>query len=105
MSSSKKKKVDNLSVAEQFYIEEHCTKMSLETICEQLNCDSDRISDFYTAAVDKRNSMSTIDTLMTVNHKRGYAIMTKEASEKGDATKSGKAAPLSEHIHKIRKDR
>jgi hypothetical protein len=104
MASKKSVKQSELSVAEKFYIEYNCKSLSLETMSENLECDEDRIKDFYNECVDKQNSSHTIDKLMAINSKRGYAIMTKEASEKGEATKGKSRSPLSNHIHKI-KDR
>jgi hypothetical protein len=100
--SNKKTKPAPLSVVEKFYIENHCKTLSLETISENLECSEDRVKDFYTESVDKQNSSFTVDKLMAINSKRGYAIMTKEASEKGEANKSAGRSPLSTHIHQIK---
>jgi hypothetical protein len=102
MSNKKSNKPAPLSVVEKFYIENNCKSLSLETISETLESNEDRVKEFYAECVDKQNSSFTVDKLMTINSKRGYAIMTKEASEKGEATKSAGRSPLSTHIHQIK---
>lgn len=102
MSNKKSNKLVPLSLIEKFYIENNCNALSLDTISEHLASNEDRVREFFAECVDKQNRMFTVDKLMTVNSKRGYAIMTKEASEKGESTKSAGRSPLSAHIHQIK---
>jgi hypothetical protein len=92
-----------LSKAEKFYVESNCKKISLEEICDDLECKEDVVSAFYNECLDDLKNKDTIDKLMIVNSKAGYAVMSKEASSKGESTKRpSNNKHLSEHIHKIR---
>jgi hypothetical protein len=97
-----KKQTHDLCIVEKFYIEHNCHKMTLESICEDLKCSPEYAEAYYKECLDKVKRPDTIDKLMMVNSKRGYAIMSKEASERGEATKKTATRPLSEHIHRIR---
>ncbi len=101
----KSKKEVELSKAEKFYVDSNCGILSLEELCSDLGCEISYIEKYYNECVDKNSRSNTIDKLMIVNSKSGYAIMSKEASEKGESTRKRSQPPLSEHIHKIRKDR
>lgn len=100
-----KKSLDELSVVEKFYIENHCSKLTLEAICTDLNREQESVEGYYNECLDKQKSGDTIDKLMIVNSKKGYAIMSREASERSETKKGSGKNPLSEHIHRIRKDR
>lgn len=106
---SKSKTVKNneyeLSKAEKFYIENNCKSLSLDQLCEDLKCPSKSIEKYYNECIESHKKADTIDKLMIVNSKGGYAIMSKEASEKGEATRKRTKPPLSEHIHRIRPQR
>lgn len=91
-----------LSKVEKFYIEQNCRVSTLEAISKDMGCDQEIISPYYSECVDKIEKSNTIDKLMNVNTKSGFAVMTKEASEKGDATRKKKDQKKVEHIHKIR---
>jgi hypothetical protein len=92
-----------LSKAEKFYIENNCKKLSLEEVCRDLECEEGLVSTFYNECLDSLKNKDTIDKLMIVNSKAGYAVMSKEASSKGESTRRKNiSSPVSEHIHKIR---
>ena len=95
----------NLSKVEKFYIEQNCSNSTLEEISKDIGCPQNIASSYYKECVDKAEKGDTIDKLMNVNTKSGFAVMTKEASEKGDATKTRKNQKAAEHIHKIRQDK
>lgn len=94
-----------LSVVEKFYIQHNCKTLDLETICKDINNYSLKVKAFLNECLENLDRSDTIDKLMNVNSKSGYAVMTKEASEKGDATKKRGKAPDTKHIHKIRPDK
>ena len=102
---AKKTAKRNLSKVEKFYIEQNCSNSTLEEISKDIGCSQNIASSYYTECLDKIEKADTIDKLMNVNTKSGFAVMTKEASEKGDATKTRKNQKAAEHIHKIRQDR
>ena len=106
---SKQKTVKNneyeLSKAEKFYVENNCKSLSLDQLCEDLKCWAESIEKYYNQCLENNKKADTIDKLMIVNSKGGYAIMSKEASEKGEATRKRTTPPLSEHIHRIRPQR
>lgn len=91
-----------LSKVEKFYIEENCINTTLESISKDMGYAEEIVSPYYTECLDKIKKSDTIDKLMNVNTKSGFAVMTREASEKGDATRKKKDQKAVEHIHKIR---
>jgi hypothetical protein len=100
-----KKTTDDLSVVEKFYIENHCSKLTLESICTDLNREQENVEAYYNECLDRQKSADTIDKLMIVNSKKGYAIMSREASERSETKKRSETNSLSEHIHRIRKNK
>lgn len=103
----KQNKIKNseLSKAEKFYIESNCIELSLAEIQADLKSDSSTIENYYNDCLDRKKNENTIDKLMIVNSKSGYTVMSKEASEKGEATRKKSTPPLSNHIHRIRPDK
>lgn len=97
-----KTKTSELSKAEKFYIENNFQRLSIDELCGDLECTAEKIEKYYNECVDRAKSADTIDKLMIVNSKSGYAIMSKEASEKGEATRKRSVLPTANHIHKIR---
>lgn len=98
-----KTKETELSKAEKFYIEQNCNTLDLETICKDIGNDSLQVKAFLHDCIEKSKKEDTIDKLMIVDSKNGYAVMTRGASEKGE--KNRRREPnkaLSQHIHKIR---
>lgn len=92
-----------LSKVEKFYIENNINTMELSDICNDLGCDLSTASKYYDECIDRLKKADTIDKLMIVNSKAGYAVMSKEASSKGESTKRKNSnGQSSEHIHKIR---
>lgn len=91
-----------LSKVEKFYIEKNCGASTLESISKDIGCPEDVISTYYNECIDRIEKSNTIDKLMNVNSKSGFAVMTKQASEKGDATRKTKNQKSAEHIHRIR---
>jgi hypothetical protein len=106
---SKQKTIKNneyeLSKVEKFSIENNCKSLSLDQLCDDLKCSAESIEKYYNECIEGQKRADTIDKLMIVNSKGGYAIMSKEASEKGEATRKRTSPPLSEHIHRIRPQR
>lgn len=101
--AKKKVTVRQLSKAEKFYIENNCNELTMQEICNDLECKEDIVSIYYNECLDNFKKKDTIDKMMNVNSKAGYAVMSKEASEKGETTKrSDPNKSLSKHIHKIR---
>lgn len=101
--AKKKTTSRTLSKVERFYIEKNCSQMSLTDICNDIGCSETIASKHYSECVDKIKNANTIDKLMVIDSKNGYAVMTKEASEKGEATKPQRTVRLdTNHIHKIR---
>jgi len=99
---SKTKEIE-LSKAEKFYIEQHCRTLDLETICKDINNHSVKVKAFLHECIEKSEKEDTIDKLMVVDSKNGYAVMTKGASEKGEKTRKREPSKsLTQHIHKIR---
>jgi hypothetical protein len=92
-----------LSKAEKFYIDNNCKTLSLKEICNDLECTEDLAVSFYNECLDSLKNKDTIDKMMVVDSKNGYAVMTKGASEKSEKTRrSEPSKALSKHIHKIR---
>lgn len=90
----------------KFYIEKNCNELSLDQICADTQLDKNSIESYYHACLDNEKKNDTIDKLMSVNTKKGYAVMTKEASEKGEQNKQNpNRRNKTEHIHKIRADK
>lgn len=98
----KKGRPRKLTVAEQFYVQNNCSSMSMEEICETAGLDVKDVKPVYAklqknAEEEERKRKKTglirpkTDEFMikkTMKDKRGVTIMTKEASERGDnATK------------------
>lgn len=98
---AKNKNVVELSKIEKFYIENNFKKFSIDELSEDLGRSPEHIEKFFNECVDNSQKSDTIDKLMIVNSKRGYAVMSKEASERGEATKTKSTVPA-DHIHKIR---
>jgi hypothetical protein len=101
---AKKKLVKRtLSKVEKFYIEKNCYNHTLTEICKDLGCAENIASSHYEECLANIKKADTIDKLMVVDSKNGYAVMTKEASEKGEKTKPERTVRLdTSHIHKIR---
>lgn len=101
---AKKKTVKRvLSKVEKFYIEKNCSTSSLTDLCNDIGCPESIVSAFYNECLDRLKRQDTIDKLMISDKKNGCMVMTKEASEKGDATKPQRTVKLdTNHIHKIR---
>jgi len=92
-----------LSKAEKFYITNKCATSSLEEVSRDLECPESVISEFYTECLDNLKMRDTIDNLMIKDKKNGCTVMTKEASEKGEATRKSRTVRNdTNHIHKIR---
>ena len=100
---AKKKLVKRtLSKVEKFYIEKNCSNHALSEICKDLGCAENVASSYYSECLANIKKADTIDKLMVVDSKNGYAVMTKEASEKGETTKPERTVRLdTSHIHKI----
>lgn len=101
---TKKKTVKRvLSKVEKFYVEKNCSISSLTDLCNDIGCPESIVSKFYNECLDKLKKQDTIDKLMITDKKNGCKVMTKEASEKSDATKPQRTVRLdTNHIHKIR---
>jgi len=101
--TASKTKEPELSKAEKFYIEQNCRVLDLETICKDIENDSLKVKAFLHDCIEKSKKEDTIDKLMIVDSKNGYAVMTRGASEKGEKTRKREPnKSLSQHIHKIR---
>ena len=96
---------DELSKVQKFYIESKCSSMTLSDICSDLGLDKSVVSSYYDECKNKATNDFTVDKLMNINSKRGYAVMSKEASERGDASKKQATKTDPNHIHKIRADK
>jgi len=97
--------VDELSKVHKFYIESKCSAMTLSDISSDLGLDESIVSSYYYECKNKASNDFTVDKLMNINSKRGYAVMSKEASEIGDASKKRATKRDTKHIHKIRADK
>lgn len=106
-SKSTRTKKEPLDKVTKFYIQNHCKSLSVEQLCEDTAiADKSAVEAYYNECLDKIEKQNTIDKFMNVNTKQGYAVMTQEASEKGESGKKTKTTPKSNaHIHKIRADR
>jgi hypothetical protein len=102
MAKTSKLKNIQLTKADQFYVENKCGELSLEQMSNDLNYPSSVIESYYNQCLDKKKKADTIDKLMVVNSKNGYAVMTKEASEKGEENRRRSSQPPENHIHRIR---
>ena len=91
-----------LSKVEKFYIENN-SDLSVEEICKDIKKNEKLVSEYHSQCLEKTKQADTIDKLMVVDSKNGYAVMTKEASEKGEKTRTQRSSPRDKnHIHKIR---
>ena len=97
--------VEDLSKVQKFYVESKCSSMTLSDVSSDLGLDQSLVSSYYDECKTKAEKDFTVDKLMNINSKRGYAVMSQEASEKGDATKKAPAKRDTSHIHKIRPDK
>lgn len=122
----KKRATKPLTKAERFYIEQHCVSSDAETVAKDLRRSQSVIQKYYDQCLTKREQADTIEVdgqtseaetqesegnitagdLMVSNKQRGYTVMTREASEVGEANRkrtdnilSGK---LKGHIRNIK---
>lgn len=105
MAKVSKSKTIELTKADKFYIDNKCDQLSLAEISSDLGYSESTVEGYYTQCLDKVKKADTIDKLMVVNSKNGYAVMTREASEKGESTRKKSTVPPANHIHKIRPER
>lgn len=101
----KAKATDGLSKVQKFYIESKHSSMTLSDVSSDLGLDKSVVSSYYDECKNKATNNFTVDKLMNINSKRGYAVMSQEASEKGDASKRQAKKTDTNHIHKIRADK
>lgn len=115
----KKRATKPLTKAERFYIEQHCVSSDAETVAKDLRRSQSVIQKYYDQCLTKREQADTIEVetqesegnitagdLMVSNKQRGYTVMTREASEVGEAnrkrTDNVMSGKLKGHIKNIK---
>lgn len=92
-----------LSKTDLFYIEQNFSSMSIDDLAKDIGVSTDAIQERYDSFVAKKKADALrTDNLMKIDSKRGYTVMTREASEKNEAQRKRGSIGDNKHIHKIR---